>query len=144
MLNGGGVVYEVSFDVEDGDRFEEWFPEAFLEWSTLPGADRVRTFRGIDGEREWIRVRFGFDRYEDWRSFVQREPHQDAMAMLEHVSESVETALWRPAAVRLSGGDEAIVDERAVSEPASDATDREAAPDGDGVSISIGDATTEP
>lgn len=159
MLNGGGVVYEVSFDVDDDGRFEEWFPETYLEWSTLPGTDRVRTFRGIDGEREWIRVRFCFDRYEDWRSFVQQETHQDAMAMLEHVSSSVETALWRPSAVRISGGGAAVVDEDAVGAAASapedvgdgdgraDAGNRADADDGtdaDGVSMSVSDVITEP
>lgn len=136
MLSSEGIVYEVRFEVADRSAFDEWFSNAVVGWATLPGVQRFRIYRGVDGDRQWLRVTLGFEEYADWNAFVQLERHRETMARLEDVSTAVRTSLWAPSAVALGTDGPALV-ERDV-----EVTDGTAA--ADDVSGSVSDAVTEP
>lgn len=109
MLTDDGIAYEISFDIQDSDRFGEWFPDATVEWATAPGVRRFRVYSaGDDGQRQ--RIVFGFEDEDAWRSFVKTPTHQDCMETLTTVGERVITTRWSPSAVTLSGGDPPITD----------------------------------
>lgn len=134
VRNRAGLEYEVRFEVGDVQAFDDWFPDAVVEWATLPGVELFRVDRGVDGDRQWLRVTLGFDDYGDWNAFVQLERHRETMARLEDVSESVRTALWAPGAVSFSADGPAVVGLESDVREASQAFDLDAAATPDAVS----------
>ena len=136
MLTDADLVYEISFGVGDSSRFEEWFPDAAVEWATIPGVQTFRVYRGVDGERKRHRLVFGFEDYDSWRSFVQTATHRDSIEVLDSIGIDVRTTLWSPSVVTLVGDQPAIVDLEA--ENPHDAT-----ADGDPSTASLDDAVPE-
>ncbi|GAB3684993.1 hypothetical protein GCM10028857_14740 [Salinarchaeum chitinilyticum] len=122
-----GVAYEVTVELSDRhrERFEEWFPNVVLDWTTQPDVRSFRIYRGVDDDGEQVRFVFTFGAEADWERFVQRSAHRERMARLESVSAAVRTALWAPAAVALHGDGDAIV--RVAESGARDALDVESA-----------------
>lgn len=106
-----GVVYEVTVEVDEHrrERFEEWFPNVVLDWTTQPAVRSFRVYRGVDDGGERLRFAFAFENEADWERFAQRGGHRERMAHLESLAGSVHTALWVPAAVSLHGDGPAIV-----------------------------------
>lgn len=106
-----GVVYEVTVELDEQqrERFEEWFPNVVLDWTTQPAVRSFRVHRGVDDDGERLRLSFAFQSETDWERFVQRGAHRERMAHLESLARSVHTALWAPAAVSLNGSGSAIV-----------------------------------
>lgn len=133
MLNEADVVYEISFGVADAEEFEAWFPDASVEWGTLPGVQTFRVYRGVDGETERIRLVFGFADSERWHSFVRTACHREHVATLESVGQDVQISLWSPSAVTLTGEGSAVVDvdqwmDRPIVETEAMASNEDAVP----------------
>lgn len=104
MLNDG-IAYEVTVELDEAnrDRFEEWFPNVVLDWSTQPDVRAFRVYRGVDDDGERVRFVFSFGSEVAWERFVQRSAHRERMTRLESLTSDVHTALWAPGAVRLHG-----------------------------------------
>lgn len=104
MLNDG-IAYEVTVELDEAkrDRFEEWFPNVVLDWSTQPDVRAFRVYRGVEDDGERVRFVFRFGSEVAWERFVQRSAHRERMARLESLTADVHTALWAPGAVRLHG-----------------------------------------
>lgn len=106
-----GLAYEVTVELDQHrrDRFEEWFPNVVLDWTTQPEVRSFRVYRGVDHEGLGLRLVFTFASEAAWERFVQRSAHRERMDRLEAVCETVRTALWAPAAVSLKGSERTIV-----------------------------------
>jgi heme-degrading monooxygenase HmoA len=106
-----GVTYEVTVELEKHhrERFDEWFPNVVLDWTTQPDVRSFRVQRGVDDDGHRLRFQFTFESETDWERFTQRGAHRERMARLESIAASVRTALWAPAAVSLGGEGDAIV-----------------------------------
>ncbi|WP_248515143.1 antibiotic biosynthesis monooxygenase family protein [Salinarchaeum laminariae] len=121
-----GVAYEVTVELSDRhrDRFESWFSNVVLDWTTQPDVRSFQAFRGVDDDGERLRLVFTFEDETAWERFVQRSAHRERMAHLESVSAAVSTALWAPGAVSLTDDGPAIV-------RAADSATRESLENGD-------------
>ncbi|AGN02126.1 hypothetical protein L593_10905 [Salinarchaeum sp. Harcht-Bsk1] len=121
-----GVAYEVTVEFGDGDRdrFESWFPNVVLDWTTQPDIRSFRVHRGVDADGERLRFVFTFETEDDWERFVQRSAHRERMDHLESVAETVRTTLWTPGAIALGGDGPAIVPATGTTETTIDPSDR--------------------
>lgn len=106
-----GVAYEVTVELDDDatERFESWFPNVVLDWTTQPDVRSFRVHRGVDADGERLRFVFTFATEADWERFVQRSAHRERMDHLESLASVLRTTLWAPGAIALGGDGPAIV-----------------------------------
>ncbi len=102
MLDANNV-YEIEFDVPASHReqFENWLSEEVVTWVSHESVGYFEVFQNDKGLSPEVKFVFGFERLEDWTTFVGSEEHEFAIERLEHLAENREAVLWKRASVKL-------------------------------------------
>jgi hypothetical protein len=99
--------YEVQYDVSPRRQraYDRWISTAILEWVGQAEFEGFQTFRSDGGSSSATKLVFEFTDRAAWDAFAHSDAHGQILAGLQSLTATLETSLWKPSVIPLSGDD---------------------------------------
>ncbi len=100
--------YEVQYDVSPRRQraYDRWISTAIIEWVGLSEFDGFQTFQSDGRSPSATKLVFEFADLAAWDAFVESDAHDRILSGLGSLTATLETTLWRPSVIPLSGDDD--------------------------------------